>query len=85
MNSKYNRFIIVDLYGIGTFGGHDVSRVYYGNDAARAFKKAIEYGKGCGWECDLHFFDLGTSKTISINGGVSVADLLDFYHRYTSI
>lgn len=85
MNSKYNRFIVVDSYGRGFSWLHDVTRVYYGNKPIRAFKEAIRYGVECGWECDLHFFDLGTNKAISINGGVSVADLLDFYHRYESI
>lgn len=85
MNSKYNRFIVVDSYGFGISGMSDVSRVYYGNDTVRAFKKAVKYGVACGWECDLHFFDLAANKSISINGGVSVQDLLDFYHRYESI
>lgn len=85
MDSKYNRFIVVDSYGYGIFGCHDVTRVYCGNDTVRAFKKAVKYGGECGWECDLHFFDLATNKSISINGGVSVQDLLDFYHRYESI
>ena len=84
MDSKYNRFIVVDSYGFGIIGCHDVTRVYYGNDHTRAFKKAIKYGRECGWKCDLHFYDLGANKSSSINAGVSLSDMLDFYDRYTS-
>lgn len=84
MNNKYNRFIVVDSYGFGIYGMKEVARVYYGNDPVRAFKKAFKYGRECGWECDLHFYDLGANKSFSINAGVSLSDMLDFYDRYTS-
>lgn len=82
MNNKYSRFIVVDSYGHGIYGCHDVTRVYYGDDVVRAFKKGLSYFRECSAECDLHFYDLAKGMSISINGGVSVSDLLDFYHRY---
>lgn len=60
MNSKYNRFIVVDSYGHGIFGLHDVTRVYYGNDPVRAFKKAVKYAETVDFECSLTFYDLST-------------------------
>lgn len=60
MNSKYNRFIVVDSYGRGIFGLHDVTRVYYGNDPVRAFKKAVKFANDVDYECALTFYDLST-------------------------
>lgn len=79
MNSKYNRFIVVDSYGFGIFGMREVSRVYYGNDVVRAMKKAVKYSRSCGGGCKLRFYDLAAGVDISIWTD-SVESLLDSYH-----
>lgn len=84
MNSKYNRFIVVDSYGFGIFGMHEASRVYYGNDAVRAMKKAVKYLRSCGGECDLRFYDLAARVDIYIWTD-SVESLLDSYHAIVPV
>ena len=79
MNSKYNRFIVVDSYGFGIFGMNEAVRVYYGNDAVRAFKKAVKYLHSCGGECNLHFYDLARCVSIYIYTD-SLESLIDSYH-----
>lgn len=60
MDSKYNRFIVIDSYGYGRFGVNDVTRVYYGDDHVQAFKKAVEFAEGVNFKCALTFYDLST-------------------------
>lgn len=84
MNSKYNRFMVVDSYGFGIFGMHEASRVYYGNDAVRAMKKAVKYLHSCGGECKLRFYDLSAGTDISIWTD-SVESLLNSYHAIVPV
>lgn len=78
MNSKYNRFIVVDSYGHGIFGIHDVTRVYYGNDPVRAFKKAVNFAEEAYFECDLTFYDLSTGWHTDID----THDVFALVNRY---
>lgn len=84
MDSKYNRFIIVDSYGRGIFGFHDVTRVYYGNDPVRAFKKAVKYEKDVDYECDLTFYDLATGWHTNIYTQ-DISILVNIYRERHSI
>lgn len=79
MKNKYNRFMVVDSYGFGIFGMNDASRVYYGNDAVRAMKKAVKYLHSCDGECRLRFYDLAARMDIYIYTD-SVQELLNSYH-----
>lgn len=78
MKNKYNRFMVVDSYGFGIFGMDEASRVYYGNDAARAMKKAVKYLHSCDGECRLRFYDLAAATDIFIYTD-SVEDLIASY------
>lgn len=84
MNSKYNRFIVVDSYGHGIFGLHDVTRVYYGNDPVRAFKKAVNFADTVDFECALTFYDLSTGWKTDIDTRDASA-LVNRYHERHSI
>lgn len=84
MNSKYNRFIVVDSYGHGIFGFHDVTRVYYGNDPVRGFKKTVKFAETVDFECVLTFYDLSTGWHTDIDTS-DVSALVNRYHERHSI
>lgn len=84
MNSKYNRFIVVNSYGYGIFGIQDVTRVYYGNDPVRAFKKAVQFADTVDFECILTFYDLSTGWHTDIDSR-DVSALVNRYREENSI
>lgn len=83
MNSKYNRFIVVDSYGRGIMDMHDVTRVYYGSDPVRALKKAVNFAETVDFACDLVFYDLSTGWHTNIDTRDISALLNRYYKRYS--